>query len=178
VVTALILDAYTEFGDSQLETIAYLPPADYAKRLRAAGIAYRQWAVSYPQRYQLIFGTPIPGYHAPLEKVMPVAARSLTALINTLESARIAGYLKEENRPVFSPRLRSQLEGLKQLHPVGDLYVLYLAVVLWSRVHGLVMLEISNQFPVLIEDPGEIYSQEIETIIRTYLKREETMRHG
>ncbi len=170
LVTALIVDAYTEFGDAQFEAITPVAPGDYAGRLRATGLAYRQWAVTHPQRYQLIFGTPIPGYTAPLDKVNPVAARSLTALVSTLDSARIAGSLKYENHASLSPALQRQLEVWKQLHIVGDVYVLYLALVIWSRVHGLVMLEIGNQFPPYIEDPGEIYNREIETIISTYIR--------
>ena len=68
-------------GDSQVASLAGLPPNDHAQRLEATGLAYREWALAYPQRYLLIFGTPLPGYHAPEEITQPVAARSLRPLI-------------------------------------------------------------------------------------------------
>lgn len=169
LVTALIIEAYQEFGDAQLASIADLPAGDFSARLRATGAAYRQWAITHPQRYQLIFGTPIPGYHAPIDRVMPVAARSLTALVGVLESARLAGVLIPEGEPRLDDALRQQLGAWRQMHPVGDVYVLYLALVIWSRVHGLVMIEISNQYPPFLEDPAQIYRRELELLIQQVL---------
>ena len=62
LVTALIIDAYKSFGDSQLEARDAVPASKVVARMKAIGVAYRTWAHKYPQRYQLIFGTPIPGY--------------------------------------------------------------------------------------------------------------------
>src|ERR1051325_6464257 len=81
LVTALIVDAFTSFGDWQLEARDSLPEKDLLGRMNAIGIAYRDWAHTYPQRYQLIFGTPIPGYRGPAEKTFQPAARSLSALV-------------------------------------------------------------------------------------------------
>src|SRR5512143_3736128 len=69
LVTALIIDAYTSFGDSQIEARDAVAADDLSGRMLAIGVAYRDWALAYPQRYQLLFGTPIPGYEAPMEKV-------------------------------------------------------------------------------------------------------------
>src|ERR1700690_1393056 len=56
LVTALIIDAYTSFGDSQFEARDAIPAADLMGRMTAIGVAYRTWALAHPQRYQLIFG--------------------------------------------------------------------------------------------------------------------------
>src|SRR5215510_8108550 len=74
LVTALITDAYTSFGDWQIEAADAISINKFAERLKAIGLAYRDWAHAYPQRYELIFGTPIPGYEAPLEKIFPSSA--------------------------------------------------------------------------------------------------------
>ena len=41
LVTALIIDAYRSFGDSQLEARDAVPASDAKGRMRAIGIAYR-----------------------------------------------------------------------------------------------------------------------------------------
>src|SRR5574339_458484 len=99
LVTALIIDAFTSFGDSQLAARDSVPPEDLVGRFRAIGIAYRNWAHTYPQRYQLIFGTPIPGYEAPLMEVLPSAARSLSALVSVVEQLRMDGKLNVKSFP-------------------------------------------------------------------------------
>jgi AcrR family transcriptional regulator len=170
LVTALIIDAYTSLGDAQFAALAGLPADDHAGKLGALGLAYRAWAVAYPQRYLLIFGSPIPGYHCPPESSMPVAARSLSALVGVLEDARRLGDLLPEAEPRLTTALRQQLAAWQALHPVADIYGLYLALVIWSRVHGLVMLEIDNQYPPFIQDPGLIFRREVDMIVRQYLK--------
>jgi AcrR family transcriptional regulator len=55
LVTALIVDAYTSMGDTQYAALQAGPVGDHRARLMALGLAYRQWAVTYPQRYQMIF---------------------------------------------------------------------------------------------------------------------------
>ena len=72
-VTALIVDAYTSLGESQQTAIENLPVVDIEGRFTALGTAYREWAITYPQRYQLIFGTPIPNYEAPENITLPAA---------------------------------------------------------------------------------------------------------
>src|SRR6266545_6233335 len=93
LVTALIIDAFTSFGDSQLQARDSVPAEDLIGRMDAIGLAYRDWAHAYPQRYQLIFGTPIPGYEPPIEKVFPSSARSIIALFSVVESFRETGKL-------------------------------------------------------------------------------------
>src|SRR5574339_1013477 len=90
LVTALIIDAFTSFGDWQLEARDSLQPENLKGRIEAIGLAYRDWAHAFPQRYQLIFGTPIPGYVGPVEKILPSSARSLSALVSVVEGLRVA----------------------------------------------------------------------------------------
>jgi AcrR family transcriptional regulator len=170
LVTALIVDAYTSLGDGQFAALYGLPADDHPARLRALGLAYRHWAVTYPQRYLLIFGSPIPGYQCPSEQTMPAAARSLSALVDVLEAARHAGRLLPEEAPHLPEPLRQQLAAWQALHPLADVYVLYLALVIWSRVHGLVMLEIDNQYPPFVHDPALIFRREVDMIVRQYLQ--------
>src|SRR5687767_7192074 len=104
LVTALIIDAYTSFGDWQLEARDSIPSSDMGGRLKAIGLAYRQWAHTYPQRYQLIFGTPIPGYEAPREKTFPSSARSISALFSVVEEIRAAGRLSAASFPAVQKK--------------------------------------------------------------------------
>ena len=169
LVTALIVDAYNSLGDSQEGALANLSMEGHEARLSALGLAYRQWAVTYPQRYQLIFGTPIPNYQAPDEATLPPAARALSPLIGVLQSAYEAGKLRAERLPALTPRLKSMLIEWQKFEGRSDAEALYLALVIWSRVHGLVMLEIGNHIPLLINEPIEIFNREVKNIIKQYL---------
>jgi AcrR family transcriptional regulator len=164
LVTALIVDAFTSLGEAQQGSIQELSEDNLSARLSTLGLAYRDWAITYPQRYQLIFGTPIPGYEAPADVTTPAAARSLEPLIETIQAIFAAGRLRADRSTAMRPELRSMLEAWSQYTGGNDPEVLYTALVIWSRVHGLVSMEIGNQLPSFITDPGEIYRREIEII--------------
>ena len=168
LVTALIVDAYTSLGESQLSAIAALPETDLKSRFKALGLAYREWAITYPQRYQLIFGTPIPNYVAPDDITFPAAANAIVPLATTIQALYSSGQLRTERLAPMTPSLKSMLEAWQKTEP-ADLEVLHLTIVVWSRVHGLVMLEIGNHTPPVIADMGEIFRREIETMLLQYL---------
>lgn len=168
LVTALIVDAYTSLGESQIEAIATLPEEDLKARFVALGLAYREWAVTYPQRYQLIFGTPIPNYVAPDDVTFPAAANAIVPLGTTVQALYSSGLLHPERLAPMTPELQSMLEDWQKMQP-ADIEVLYMTVVVWSRVHGLVMLEIGHHNPSFITDPGEIFRREIVTMLLQYL---------
>ncbi len=169
LVTALIVDAFTSLGESQQAALRDLLPDDHAARLTTLGLAYRNWAVAYPQRYQLIFGTPIPGYHAPEDITLPAAAWALTPLIETIQAIFAAGRLRTNQFAPRTPVLTAMLEAWSQFASGPDVEVLYAALVIWSRVHGLVSMEIGSQMPSFITDPGEVFRREIENIKIQYL---------
>src|SRR5438034_5085084 len=52
LVTALIVDAFTSLGDSQKDSIKSISANRPQTRLSTLGLAYRDWALIYPQRYQ------------------------------------------------------------------------------------------------------------------------------
>ncbi|HEX9330531.1 MAG TPA: TetR/AcrR family transcriptional regulator [Anaerolineales bacterium] len=173
LVTALIVDAFTSLGDSQKDSIKSISANRPQTRLSTLGLAYRDWALIYPQRYQLIFGTPIPGYEAPADVTLPAAAWALIPLIEALQALYNADKLRAENLAKLTPALKSMLgawqEFVKESGTEAHIEVLYLAFVIWSRVHGLVTLELGHQTPSFITDPGEIFRREIETIQKQYL---------
>ncbi|WP_040159465.1 TetR/AcrR family transcriptional regulator [Nigerium massiliense] len=69
LLTALIIESYGSLGDA-LETVR----GEGADRWRDAAVALRGWATERPHEFQLIYGTPIPGYAAPPETI-PLAGR-------------------------------------------------------------------------------------------------------
>jgi len=170
LVTALIIDAYKSFGDSQLEARDAVPVKDVPGRMKAIGIAYRDWAHTYPQRYQLIFGTPIPEYVAPLMEVLPSAARSLSALVSVVEQLRVTGKLNVKSFPEVNSEYKVSFDTWKKYGGDVDMLSMSVAMVIWSRVHGIVSLEIANNLPPFGANGDELYLFELDSIARQFIK--------
>jgi len=170
LVTALIIDAYTSFGDSQLAARDATPENQLVERLNAIGMSYRQWARTHPQRYQLIFGTPIPGYHAPLMEVLPSAARSLSALVSVVDQLRAANKLQAEGYPTVQAGYEEMFTVWSSFAGNYDILSLAMSMLIWSRVHGLVSLEISNNLPPFGVDGDALYRYEMDSIAKQFIK--------
>ena len=170
LVTALVIDAFTSFGDSQLEARDSLPEEDLIGRFRAIGVAYRNWAHTYPQRYQLLFGTPIPGYETPIEEVFPSSARSINALFSVVEAFRAAGKMSASSFPEVKKEYQHQFDlwrsQIGEVHPDSH----FVAMVIWARVHGIVSLEIQGNLPPFGKSGDELYLFEIESIAKQFIK--------
>ena len=170
LVTALIIDAFTSFGDWQLEARDSVHSDDLGGRMKAIGLAYRNWAHTFPQRYQVIFGTPIPGYLVPTEKVFPSSTRSITALFSVVESFRAAGKLTVKSFPEVTDKFKAHYEMWKtqvgEIHPVS----VFVAMMIWARVHGVVSLEIQGNLPPFGAHGDELYLTELDSITRQFFK--------
>ncbi|HEU0295168.1 MAG TPA: TetR/AcrR family transcriptional regulator [Anaerolineales bacterium] len=170
LVTALIIDAYKSFGDSQLEARDAVPAENIEGKMMAIGLAYRSWAHTYPQRYQLIFGTPIPGYEAPLMEVLPSSARSISALVSVVEQLRTSGRLNVKSFPQVKPEYKISFEMWKTYGGDADLLSLSVAMIIWSHVHGIVSLEIAGNLPPFGASGDELYMYEMDSIAKQYIK--------
>jgi AcrR family transcriptional regulator len=170
LVTALIIDAFISFGDWQLEARDSFPADDLDGRMKAIGLAYRDWAHAYPQRYQLIFGTPIPGYKGPFEKIFPSSARSLGALVSVVEGMRVAGKLNIDSFPKVKPEYKVSFEMWKTYGGEADALSLSVAMIIWSRVHGIVSLEIGGNLPPFGAKGDALYLYELNSIHQQFIK--------
>ena len=170
LVTALIIDAFTSFGDWQIEARDSIPAEDLIGRFRAIGLAYRNWAQTFPQRYQLIFGTPIPGYEGPVEKIFPSSARSLSALVSVVEGLRAAGKLDIDFFPKVKAEYKVSFEMWKTYGGEADVLSLSVAMVIWSRVHGIVSLEIGGNLPPFGAKGNALYLYELNSIHQQFIK--------
>lgn len=170
LVTALIIDAYTSFGDWQLEARDAIPTDQLDKQMKAIGVAYRNWAHTYPQRYQLIFGAPVPGYEPAVEKIFPSSARSISALFSVVDGLRVTGKLNIESFPTVQGEYKAQFEMWQThyggVHPLS----LFVAMVIWARVHGIVSLEIQGNLPPFGSSGDELYLYELESVARQFIK--------
>jgi len=170
LVTALIIDAFMSFGDWQLEARDSVPAEDHILRMTAIGLAYRNWAHTFPQRYQLIFGTPIPGYKGPIEKILPSSARSLSALVSVVESMRVAGKLNVDAFPKVKPEYKISFEMWKTHGGEADVLSLSVAMIIWARVHGIVSLEIGGNLPPFGPKGDALYVYELNSIHQQFIK--------
>ena len=120
LITELIHDAYS--------SLAGMVRAAYDEGADAIALAQgiRTWALADPQRYLLIYGTPVPGYHAP-DDTTAISDEIRTVLIEAVGPDR--------------------------------------AVSFWTRLHGVLSLELTGHFTGTDVDPAGLVDSEINELV-------------
>lgn len=151
LITALIRDGYQSLADTIRAAAA--AGAD----LKGLAQALRAWALDDPQRYLLIYGTPVPGYQAP-EDTTQLANEVMTALLEAggaeglvaLPPSAVQEHLAEQ----------SGWTGAYAAEPER----LHRAIIMWTRLHGVLSLELAGHFAGMGFDPARLYAAEVETV--------------
>jgi len=168
LVTALIIDAFNSFSEGLETARDACPTDDHAGRFRNISLAYVWWGVANPQRYLLLFGTPLPGYWMD-EEAAPAAQRAFLVLQGVIGEAYLAGkiHLPPEYE-ALTPGLQARFEVLRQLGVPYSPVVTQLALASWSMIHGLTSLLLYGYLPSFLEDKAEDFiCFELEKFMRT-----------
>lgn len=168
LITALILDAFNSLADVMSQADSNQPADDYAARLLAVMGDYREWALAHPVDFQLIYGNPIPNYTAPAEKTVPAAKRGFAVVVNIIGQALRAGVLKmPAHFEALPPQISEHMAALIARDDYGVPPVaLYLAVNGWSRIHGIIMLELFEHLQPVVGDTDVFYRFEVITQLK------------
>lgn len=165
LLTWLIADRFDAYAD-HLEAAGVSADATPSGRLREVALAYRHWGVENPNAFGLIFGDPVPGYHAPAEGPTTAAMTRLgAALAAPMLEAHAAGRLRVPTA-FADPRLERPLEPMAVLAGAVPHGVYGLLLTTWGRLHGQVCLEVFGHHAWLFPEGCEpLYRAEVATII-------------
>lgn len=149
LLTELISDAYRDL------TAALQPARDQQTstpdRLSALAHAYRDWALSQPARYRLLFAAPLAGYDAQAAPLVAASQGAMDVLIDVVRDLHpgpgpdgTSGAAPTAGGRELDAQLQQWMaaRGIEQTEPA----VARRAVLLWASVHGLVSLEIGENF--------------------------------
>jgi AcrR family transcriptional regulator len=143
LITALILDAFSDLAAALAAADAAEPATHYGQRLMAAAMVYRSWSLANPIEFQLVFGNPIPGYEGPIELTGPAMERVFSVFLGTIQAAHAAGKL----RPIADYRPEALTQYEKAHTPRYDPPVMYSGLAGWTTMHGVVTLELFGFLP-------------------------------
>ncbi|AUI60121.1 TetR/AcrR family transcriptional regulator [Amycolatopsis sp. BJA-103] len=150
LITALIRDAYRSLADTVRAAF------DSGADLAGLAVTIRDWARSDPQRYFLIYGTPVPGYHAPDDTT--AISREVMAVL--LEACRAITVDKPDTP------FDKHLEGHRDW--AGDdpatSATLHRALAFWTRLHGVLSLELAGHFIGMKFDPDLLIADELDDL--------------
>jgi AcrR family transcriptional regulator len=159
LLTELVIDAYHDLADALSDAARRAPGPEPRARLEDLARVYRSWALAQPHRYRLLFGPPLPGYDAHAQRLVDAAQAAMTVLLGVLRE------LGDRTATPPAEPLASQLSAWARTHESGiDPAIALRAIIIWSRLHGLVSLEIAGNFASMGIDPGQVFEAQMVTL--------------
>jgi AcrR family transcriptional regulator len=116
LLTALIIEAYDSVGVAAERAAAEAGDRGFADQLVAVGLAVRDWALEDPHQWALIYGSPVPGYQAPQDTIVP-ATRVIFQIAAIVRDAYLAGRL--EPREEITGRYAEELAAVAEQFGAG-----------------------------------------------------------
>ena len=162
LLTALIIDAYDALADEVDAAGRAVPATDFRNRWRASCRAVRAWATGHPHEYALLYGTPVPGYHAP-ETTTASGGRVPAALLGIVRDAWSAGVLaRHDDEPALPPVLAEQARRIAAaIVPGLPEHVVVRTAVAWTQVFGMVTFELFGQYAGTIEPADAFFDHTV-----------------
>ncbi|CAM05806.1 TetR family transcriptional regulator [Saccharopolyspora erythraea NRRL 2338] len=161
LLTELVSDAYQDLAEALEEASEGSRRKSPPVRFRELAHRFRSWALEQPHRYLLLFGTPVPGYRAP-GLTLGLADRAMRAIIDVV--ADLAPAEPPAGRSALDRQLaswRAERGDDAQRPPA----VLRRALLTWTRLHGLVSLEVEGQFTAMGVAPELLFRLEVQTLL-------------
>jgi AcrR family transcriptional regulator len=161
LLSALILGAYTSLADDA-EAAAAGAPKDPLLQWATVPRAVRHWALERPQEWGLIFGSPVPGYEAPLDTVVPYT-RFATALAQPVIDAFALGTLlvstsAEPDEKALTASLLPVTEGLLPGLPIA---AVARTLESFTTMIGIISLEIFGHWRNTVLAPEDFFEATI-----------------
>jgi AcrR family transcriptional regulator len=165
LLTALIVDAYEALAAAVETADGRCKRSDFVGRWSACCHAVRDWALAHPHEYALIYGSPVPGYHAP-EETSPPASRVTLTLVAIIHDAAATGKLRKPFVAEMLPGLsKTAAAEAARLQAIGLQEVPHDAIVrslaAWTQLFGAVSFEVFGRFTDLVEDVDALFEQSV-----------------
>jgi len=153
LLTALIIQSYDSLGEATEQSLERSVGWSPRERWVAAAATIRTWAVDHEHEYALLYGTPVRGYAAPDDTVVPGTRVSLALMRIVAEAWRDGALRPPVDPPALQPGSQRDLAALLATLELELPEATLLAVLLaWTQLFGLISFEVFGQMRGLIAD--------------------------
>ncbi len=157
LLTRLIVAAYTALADQVDAALADASPdVTPPERFRIVARTVRAWALAHPHEYALVYGSPVPGYHAPAERTTAPGTRVQARLLDILADLGDGRAATATDHQALSP-LDDPMLAQAMIGPLRR------GLTAWNLVLGTLSSELFEQLgPRTVKDPAAFFDAVID----------------
>ncbi|AQT80128.1 TetR family transcriptional regulator [Mycolicibacterium litorale] len=164
LLTLLLVDAYSELADS-VDRARDRAPANWRADVATIAHAMRDWATAQPAEWALLYGSPVPGYHAPAELTTGPGTRVVGALFDAVATGVAIGDIALTEHHVAQPMSADLAKVRAEFGFAGDDALLIRCTTAWALMIGAISLEIFGQYGAdTFTEPGALFDEQMRLI--------------
>ncbi|MFC5667786.1 TetR/AcrR family transcriptional regulator [Kitasatospora misakiensis] len=167
LVQAVVAGLYRDLAAELEAARDARPDAPTADRLADAARALRRWALAHRSEFTLLFGKPVPDAGtAPEDPAHDAGWRFGQVFLGLMTQLWREGAIQPQATPDLAPAWWSQYDDLRE-HLTQDvpLPVLHQFVQAWTRIYGLVALEVFGHLDFTLADPEPFFQQTLSDVL-------------
>jgi AcrR family transcriptional regulator len=165
LLTLLLIDAYSDLAEA-VNRARDTMPETWSDDVIAIAHAVRHWAVDQPASWALLYGSPVPGYHAPAERTVGPGTRVIGAFFDAVAAGIATGDIMLTNYAAPQP-LSADFERLRhEFGFPGDDPVIAKCFAIWAGVVGAISLEVFGQYGAdTLSDPRTVFDAQVRLLV-------------
>ena len=165
LLTLLLVDAYSDLAD-EVDRAREAVPDVWSDDVIAIARAARSWATAHPASWALLYGSPVPGYHAPAERTVGPGTQVVGTLFDAVAAGIATGDIMLTNYPAPQP-MSTDFERLRREFGFpGDDPVIAKCFAIWAGVVGAISLEVFGQYGVdTLSDPQAVFDTQVRLLV-------------
>jgi len=165
LLNLLLVDSYSDLANA-VDRARDAVTDPWSEDVSAIARATRRWAVAHPAQWALLYGSPVPGYHAPPERTSAVGTRVVRAIFDAIAAGIVAGDIRLTDTVAPQP-MSSDFERIRQLFGFpGDDSVVAKCFLFWAGVLGAISLEVFGQYGVdTLTDPEAVFETQLRLLV-------------
>lgn len=169
LLTLLLVDAYSELADAVDEARAVAAPTSWREDVTVIAHAARDWAIAHPAGWALLYGSPVPGYHAPAERTVVPGTRVVGAVFAAVASGFAAGDIPATNNIAAQPLSTDFARLREEFGFAGDDAVIAKCFLLWSAMVGAISLEVFGGYGRdTLTAPRSLYAVQLDLMLDVF----------
>lgn len=166
LLTLLLVDAYSELADDVDEARTAHCRETWRTQLMAMARAVRRWAIDQPARWALLYGSPVPGYHAPAELTIGPGTRVVGALFDVMAAGLASGEVPTDELQVTAS-MAADFDAIRaEFAFSGNDAAVAKCFLLWAALVGAISLEVFGQYGAdTLSDPDALFELQLQLLM-------------
>ena len=173
LLTALIVDAYDAVADAAEASQATAARAGTTTRWVALASAIRAWALANRADFDLVYGSPVPGYQAPVDTTVPVERLTLV-FIRLVAEGFAAGEIETDSATPIPRAVHTDFTTIRTFGgaDVPDA-VLSRGLLVWTLLFGTLSFELHGHLHNAITDHDAFFDLQMRRAAHVLLRGDE-----